>query len=460
MYDKRERRRGWMGAVTAVNVVLWILMILLSVAGAYNDSFGFFEVVVFAVSAFVLLPLLVTQVVILFFKGMRWWQKLTPFVLVAICFMVSCGWLTPADTSWHGTKAMARNYERHRADLDSLVSYTRRAADGASYVSLEYNTLDRWAKRKVQWMHVDSTSWWSSDLDDSICLGSQMLRAGLTPQEMDTIHRLLRRADGYSITVTDSTAEVGYRFAGFGAFSYRLFDRPLGENQMVDAWGDDTQALYSDRVIFCHGSGAIGSDVYPGKEEFQATRLDFLRDSCGFDPDNPNLRPCDLLFYADEGGMDDAVRTSTGDYTHVALVESVTADTVWIIDATRRYGVSRRPLMRKPGDKTYPDVYRLNVAIDTFAVLRRARALIGRPYDNAFLPTNDAFYCSELIVECYVEPDGRWIFHPQPMNWRDADGNMPQYWIDHFDALGMEVPEGVLGSNPTDLSQSSMLRKL
>ena len=172
------------------------------------------------------------------------------------------------------------------------------------------------------------------------------------------------------------------------------------------------------------------------------------------------IQPCDLLFFADTGGMSDAVRTSTGDYTHVAMVESVTAGTVWIVDATQRYGVSRRPLTCKPGDKAFPDVYRLNVDVDTAAVLARARALVGRPYDDAFMPDNDAFYCSELIVYCYVGPDGRGIFPLQPMNWRDKDGVMPQYWVDHFDALGMEVPEGVLGSNPSDLGRSPLLEKL
>ena len=46
------------------------------------------------------------------------------------------------------------------------------------------------------------------------------------------------------------------------------------------------------------------------------------------------------------------------------------------------------------------------------------------------------------------------------MNWRDAEGQLPKYWKEHFRKLGMKVPEGVPGTNPTDLSRSPLLRKL
>lgn len=163
------------------------------------------------------------------------------------------------------------------------------------------------------------------------------------------------------------------------------------------------------------------------------------------------LLPGDLLFYVDMDGMGAAVSATTGQYTHVALVERV-GDTVWIIDATQRYGVSRRP---ENITRPYPDVYRLTIPFDTAEVIARAHALLGLPYDNAFLPDNNAYYCSELIQTVFDT-----LFPSQPMNWRDADGNIPEYWIKHFEKLGIPVPEGVPGTNPTDLSQSLILRKL
>ena len=184
----------------------------------------------------------------------------------------------------------------------------------------------------------------------------------------------------------------------------------------------------------------------------------FLNNNSLFD-----LRPGDLLFFSDTTGMGSAVRESTGEYTHVALVESVD-DTVWIIDATQRYGVSRRPLTTKYGSSDFPDVYRFKsgcFSIDS--VLARARSFIGQPYDNAFLPDNGALYCSELIYEVFLNDcsdKGKHLIEAKPMNWRDKNGRLPQYWQEHFKKLGMPVPEGVPGTNPTDLSRSPLLRKL
>ena len=165
----------------------------------------------------------------------------------------------------------------------------------------------------------------------------------------------------------------------------------------------------------------------------------------------------DLLFYADTSGMGAAVKASTGHYTHVAMVAKCEDNQVWIIDASRRYGVSMRPLA-EDGD-LHPDVYGLTIPYDTAAVLIRAMQLLGLPYDDAFLPDNRAFYCSELIYECYLDASGKHLFEAHPMNWRAADGSMPQYWVDHFRALNVPIPEGVLGTNPTDLARSPLLHK-
>ena len=164
------------------------------------------------------------------------------------------------------------------------------------------------------------------------------------------------------------------------------------------------------------------------------------------------MLPGDLLFFSDSDGMGSAIKASTGNYTHVALVESV-GDTVWIIDATPNNGVARRPLSYLAGFS--PEVYRLTVPFDTAAVVARAKSLVGRPYDDTFLPDNDAYYCSELIQAAFGD-----LFPSQPMNWRDANGKLPKYWKRHFKKLKMPVPEGVPGTNPTDMSRSPLLERV
>lgn len=170
------------------------------------------------------------------------------------------------------------------------------------------------------------------------------------------------------------------------------------------------------------------------------------------------IRPGDLLFYRDYDGMGSAISQSTGRYTHVAIVESV-GDTVWIIDATPQYGVSRRPLTINYYDSSsIPDAYCFQWNV-TKEVLKRARSFIGLPYDHAFLPNNGAMYCSELIYECFISNDEH-LFEARPMNWRDANGKIPTYWVEHFKKIGIPIPEGVLGTNPTDLAKSKHLYKI
>ena len=167
-----------------------------------------------------------------------------------------------------------------------------------------------------------------------------------------------------------------------------------------------------------------------------------------------HLQSGDLLFVSDTTGMGQAVKASTGNYTHVAMVERA-GDSLFVIDATQKRGVARRPIEKTFANKMPVEIYRLTVSFDTAAVIERAKSLIGKPYDNAFLPENDAYYCSELIQTAFGD-----LFESKPMNWRDKEGRLPEYWQKHFAELGMPVPEGVPGTNPTDLSKSPLLRKL
>lgn len=171
-----------------------------------------------------------------------------------------------------------------------------------------------------------------------------------------------------------------------------------------------------------------------------------------------SLRSGDLLFVCDRSGMGRAVQQATGAYTHVALVERM-GDSVYIIDATPLLGVARRPISSLLDLQVVVDAYRLTIPFDSNAVIARAHALLGRPYDNAFLPDNDAYYCSELIQAVFLV-EGRPLFESSPMNWRDSKGRLPLYWRRHFKKIGMSVPEWVPGTNPSDLSRSPLLRAL
>jgi uncharacterized protein YycO len=101
--------------------------------------------------------------------------------------------------------------------------------------------------------------------------------------------------------------------------------------------------------------------------------------------------------------------------------------------------------------------------VDTTGVSRsvaRAMQYLGRPYDFLFMPSDDAFYCSELVQKNYLDAQGELIFQPIPMSFHDETGMVTQFWKDYYARRGMQVPEGEPGSNPGDLSRSPKLRFL
>ena len=169
----------------------------------------------------------------------------------------------------------------------------------------------------------------------------------------------------------------------------------------------------------------------------------------------------DLLFVrSKDSDMEKAISASTGEYTHVALVVRDSNGFPWVYEATRPDGVKRSTFIVWNDEYAQQyDAFRFTVPFDTADMVASANGFLGWPYDDAFLPDNGAIYCSELIYECFWK-DGEHLFEAKPMNWRDANGKIPDYWTEHFQKLGVPVPEGILGTNPTDMAKSPLLRKL
>ena len=179
-----------------------------------------------------------------------------------------------------------------------------------------------------------------------------------------------------------------------------------------------------------------------------------------------SLQTGDLLFVGEgagsasnSGSMSEAIVSATGAITHVAIIEVDGSGTTWVIDATPKRGVARYPLtslLKENPDASFT-VKRLRDTSGVSRFVENAKAFIGRPYDLTFLPDNDAMYCSELIRESFRLPDGTCLFEEAPMNFLAPDGTVPPYWEQLFEDLGMEVPQGVPGTNPQQMSQSPLL---
>lgn len=178
----------------------------------------------------------------------------------------------------------------------------------------------------------------------------------------------------------------------------------------------------------------------------------------------------DLIFVGirpsaeDAGNMASAITAATGDaglsMIHVGILELDEYGT-WVIDATPEHGIARRTLdefeceFRRDDSSTVFSVMRPDAHnLDEFVA--NAKKFIGEKYDFTFLPDNDMHYCSELVYDAY-KLNGASLFDAVPMNFKAPDGSFPEYWENLFGTLGMAVPQGVPGTNPQDMSQSTLL---
>ena len=201
--------------------------------------------------------------------------------------------------------------------------------------------------------------------------------------------------------------------------------------------------------------------------------LSLLAVSCA--PKPTGLQTGDLVFMGipqdysiSEESMDGAISAATGgdgelNLIHVAIVE-VAEDGPYIIDATLKFGTDRHPLdstikqfALKDGGQPVYIVKRMKDNKLAKQWIEKAKSFCGQPYDMRFLPDNGAMYCSELVRESYLGPDKEYLFEEKPMNWKNEKGEIPVYWTQLFALLGMDVPQGVPGTNPQDMSKSPLL---
>ena len=86
--------------------------------------------------------------------------------------------------------------------------------------------------------------------------------------------------------------------------------------------------------------------------------------------------------------------------------------------------------------------------------ITKAKEFIGKDYDELFLLNNDKYYCSELIYEIFSQSNYS-LFKLQPMTFKEPETKeYMEAWVNYFEEMAHEIPEGMLGTNPGYISRS------
>ena len=180
----------------------------------------------------------------------------------------------------------------------------------------------------------------------------------------------------------------------------------------------------------------------------------------------------DFLFQdIDCGPLCDAIEKVTPAYkdkhfSHVGLVV-VKNDSVWVVEAigenvhlttVNDFLKRQSNIIGKPKvvvGRLRKEFEKLNKKAVLFALNQD-----GVLYDDAFLPNNGKYYCSELIFDAYkFANNGAAIFHLQPMTFKDPNTKKTfPSWKDYYRKINKKIPEGVKGCNPGLLANDNHLQ--
>lgn len=180
------------------------------------------------------------------------------------------------------------------------------------------------------------------------------------------------------------------------------------------------------------------------------------------------LQSGDILFRgATSGKISEAIDqvTQTAEathFSHVGLVE-VSDTGMFVLHASPDGGtcvVSLDEFLHPEGDSVMVVAYRLKAEWQKAipAALTKAKQLLGKPYNFSYILSDTAHYCSEFVYLAFASDS---VFTLEPMTFKDpTTSNFPPAWMEYYQKMGIEIPEGQPGCNPNGMAASGKLKML
>lgn len=148
-------------------------------------------------------------------------------------------------------------------------------------------------------------------------------------------------------------------------------------------------------------------------------------------------------------------------FSHIAMVEK-SGDQIWILQATTPNGTERIPLSAFLQKEEGADimVYRIkaNFQPNFGLAIKRAKAILGLPYNYSYILSDSAYYCSQFVYHAFAKDS---IFKLAPMTFKNPKtGDFNQKWISYYRGLNIAIPQDKLGCNPNGMAASPKLKRI
>ena len=180
------------------------------------------------------------------------------------------------------------------------------------------------------------------------------------------------------------------------------------------------------------------------------------------------LHSGDLLFRGASSeniseAIDKVTQTSAAThFSHVGIVEVLNTG-ICVLHASPVGGtceVSIKEFLHPKRDSVTVIAYRLKdqwqSAVPT--AIKKAKQMLGKPYNFSYIMTDTTHYCSEFVYLAFAEDS---VFELNPMTFKDPKTHdFSPAWIEYYQEMGLDIPEGMPGCNPNGLAASPKLERL
>ncbi|WP_407557573.1 YiiX/YebB-like N1pC/P60 family cysteine hydrolase [Winogradskyella sp. 4-2091] len=152
--------------------------------------------------------------------------------------------------------------------------------------------------------------------------------------------------------------------------------------------------------------------------------------------------------------------TKSTNYTHIGICKVIDNEVI-VYHSDLGKGVVKESLeLFKTSTDTINynvDLYRIN-PIDIKQIeqaISTADSLLGQSYNTTYILEDEGYYCSEFIYELFKTDS---IFQLEPMTFKNSKTNeFHDGWVEHYENLDIDIPEGKLGCNPNGMANSDKI---